>query len=849
MDTDSDPLLAAIAAAQAAEAVQAVKVEIVDEAATVSEGAPAVEMAGLSESTSVNSEAAARQKDRTWITGLVGHLSIYTLMVDAGDAVLQCLVYQTVENDRVVPRILIFTVPLPREGTEKTYLFRKYASIIVSSLASSAAGTNRVADDVREEDDECGVHISRRSNALAQLLLCDDHRLGFHLLANSFHPVEILTDGLCVLEVRRWRGGNAAGLLQSVAACSVGRIRAIGAYHADAIPTAPTDDAVPSTSTSDLTSIGPDVFGRYRTHANKKLCRGLTARALVFSVRVGTRKFIFEDGAGGRRSPIRDLFEIRDVRWRHPVAGMQKLRLCIPRGFIAFVFSDDQCLLLLRDAIQKIFKLAYAGFSGLFPFFDFLGPNMLRLGGPRSIFLPGFPCVPVYSVPWPYDASLENGADAVNHVRALQGLPDIVGSSGKLAITLSPGNAVDASNVARFVEIDMFYKDFSAFRVNARWCSLQDVGNLGLGDGDSRSAYIYVGDGGLCRVSVLEMRLAILRRCLPGEEFPFVLIDTARRLDRSAVTNFIARLRHRSPGVFRRIRSFENYFSKVLTDACDKAGFAWVLVRNDCEVYARRRRRSDHLALENAVRCAFIEAWHENFGQQFEPPPCRVSYVSGGVLVATDKYVISGFADEQRDHWTPGWIASAGRLLSEAVYCTFEAADWSARDFVIRCMATHMLRLSTRRHETRFWLQRFSPGRNPVEEHLGIQDATEFCGVRVKGGMVAVQPADGALHDQISYVEYVKRTFNLLRLCLRQAICIISIDANLGGTGNYAAATDFTGINLGMEIGNVDIIRAALGAEGGNIPDLDNVLKEFGETFEAAERQVLERYYVFFTMN
>ncbi|AFX83415.1 a102 [Rat cytomegalovirus ALL-03] len=727
--------------------------------------------------------------DRQWLSGAIAQVSVYSFLPEVNEAILQCLFLEAEENDRVASRVLVFSVQIPDGGVERTYLLRNYASVRGCRVGSE------------EDQDEADMGLSHRSNALARLLIRTDEKL--RLIGQLLSPVQVLVEDIELLEIRPWEDDTAEHFLRTVALLSVCRICAIGSYHAEKLP-----DGGLHTSHEN----------RRQTHANKKLCRGVASRGLVFSLRVGSQKFIFEDATDGRVAPISDLFIVKDHKWKG-----KRLRLCAPKGFFAFVFSDEQCMILLRDAFDKLFREVHSGFSGLFPIFDFLGPHMFRVGGVRSVFFPGFPCAAVYTVPFGYDISPETGADAINEIRSLSGLPDIVGFLGKVPVIPGIGSAVDTIEGSRAAFIDSYFSEFKPYRVNARWCSVHDVSELRIDDSDEARAYVYVGDGGLFRVSVPEMRWCLLRACLPGREFPFVLSDMTRRIDWGMLTRYIERLKHQSRNVYFRVRALENFMSKVLTDACDSAGCAWVLVRHGSDVYARRRIGTNESELKCAIERALTVAWMRTFGPVAKPPSCQVASAHGGVLFAANDFLLSGFDDPRRECAPPGWISAAGRLLAESVYCAFQAGDWSAKEKVLKFMATHMLRLSARRHDTRFWIQRFRPSRNTVEDHQGILDATEFSGVWLTGGAVGIQPVEGALHDAICYSEYVKKTFYVLKTCLQCVIRTLSAEAD---PEHGARASDDDGSE-----------------------NVENIVKEFNERFETVEKFVMSRYSVFFSMN
>lgn len=681
-----------------------------------------------------------------------------------------------------------------------------------------------------------------RSAALARLLLYSGGPWG-RVLKRVFTPVEVLVgtgpDDLEILAARPWEGA-ASAILHAVATFPVYRIRVPGSYRSDVpvrggICTLASDRS--ETRMQDETVIRNDPWRIWRTRSHERLCRGRPNRPLAFVIRAGLKRLVFEDvffrsgaaedvGAAQGR-PILDLFDLRDVVWKG-----RRLRLCIPKGFLALTFSDDQCLLLLRDAFVRLFEEAYAGFPGIYPLFDFLGPNMFRRGGSRSIFLPGFPCVPVYSAPWPHSAAGECGADVVRHQRALAGLPDVLGAVGKASVLDLPGGAVEFVSGSAVSEIDDYYVDLRNFRINARWCSPRNVSGKAVGDSDCSEAHIYVDRRGVCRVLFRGLRLAVLRCCLPGDNaaFPFVLEDLGRRTDLAAVTAFLERLRTGSPGVFRRVRAVENYLSKVITDACDKAGFAWILVRDDCEFYVRQRAGSPPPAgrLESVVRAALNKAWVVCFGPQFVCPVNPVVCSSrAGVLLAVDRFVLGGFEDPI-EGYVPGWISSAGRLLAEAVYQAFDAADWSAKTAIVKIMATHILKMAARRHEPGFWVERFAPARNPVDERSLAIDASEFSGVRVTGGLIATQSSDMTLNDRIDYEGYARRTFFMLKICLRRAIRVLFAER---------AAEE----QRQEDLGSFSAVAAAEEA-------VEEALNEFEDAFEDAQQDVLARYLIFFRL-
>lgn len=818
-----------------------------------------------------------------WIRGTVVHWSVYCLVPETDSAVLQYYFLEAGDDDRLTPRIFLLTAAIDPNGPDRDSLMRSYGSIVASSLvesgavaaaaaasvASIAAAESSVDDydyhddyvdddeggkdddvadavaggdgdpvdrreGVRESETESGLdllerRLARRSTALARLLLYG-HGPKTRLLRRLFTPIEILVGtrpgDLEILAVRPWEDA-APGLLQAVATFPVYRIRVPGSYRSD----------VPARTTQPASEARGDPSSEvWRTRAHQRLCRGRSAGPLTIVIRAGSRRIVFDDGCGvggvsatgePQVRPISELFDIQDVVWMN-----RRLRLCTPKGFLALAFNDDQCPLLLRDAFARLFDEAYAGFSGIYPMFDFLAPNMFRHGGPRSVFLPGFPCVPVYSVPWPHNAAAECGADAIRHQMALVGLPDVVGAVGKASVLDFPGGSVEFVSGPAVSDLEHHYTDLRTFRVNARWCFPWDVSGHAVGDFDCSDAHIYANRRGVCKVSLRGLRLAVVRRCLPGDggAFPFVLDDSGRRTDLAAVTAFLERLRDGSPRVFRRVRALENHFSRVITDACDREGFAWILVRNDCEFYVRRPRGDLYRPerLESVVRTALGKAWSASFGPQFGcPVEPEIAVSRAGVLLAVDRFVLGGFEDPV-DEYVPGWICSAGRFLAEAVYQAFDAADWSAKSAIVKIMATQVLKMSARRHEPSFWVERFAPGRNPMDDRSPAIDCSEFSGVRVTGGVIAVQTSEAALTDRIDYEGYVRRTFYMLRICLRRVIRVLCYE------------------RLEEERRNEEPGSFSATQEAENV--VEEALREFEDAFEEAQEHVLSRYTIFFRL-
>nr|WEG72022.1 helicase-primase subunit [Murid betaherpesvirus 2] len=688
--------------------------------------------------------------------------------------------------------------------------------------------------------------LGRRSRALAYLLLYGGGPTA-RVLNRPFTPIEVLVGtrpgDLEILGARPWEDA-APGLLRAVATFPVYRIRVPGAYRSDAPVQAAVAARVPAGGDGEPSSPPgpPSPPEARRTRAHERLCRGRPSRPLAFVVRAGSRRIVFEDVAGAgadglaaaelQTRTVHELFEVRDVVWMR-----RRFRVCVPRGFLALAFNDDQCLLLLRDALARLFDEVYAGYDGTYPLFDFLGPNMFRYGGPRSVFLPGFPCVLVYSVPWPHNAVAECGADAIRHQRALAGLPDILGAVGKAPVLDPPGRTVRFVGGPAVAELEVYFTELRVFRLNARWCSPRDVSGDAVGDLDCSDAHLYADRRGVCRIFLRGLRLAVIRSCLPGDRdaYPFVLEDSGRRTDLAAATLFLRRLRDGSPRVYRVVRALENYLSKVVTDACDRAGFAWILVRHDCEFYVRQRAGGPPAPgrLEAVVRAALDEAWAACFGPQFACPAVpEVGVSRAGVLLAVDRFVLGGFEDAP-DDCVPGWISSAGRFLAEAVHQAFDAADWSAKTAVLKIMATHVLRMAARRHELGFWVERFAPGRNRVDDRSPAVDASEFSGVRVAGGLIATQASEAALSDRIDYENYVRRTFFMLRVCLRRVIRVLADE-------RLAEESDRPPPSRGEE-GPAPFPVAVTAEELA-----DEALREFEDAFADAQRHVLSRYGIFF---
>lgn len=551
------------------------------------------------------------------------HLSWYGLL-EASVPIVQCL-FLDLGGGRAEPRLHTFVVRGDRLPP---------AEVRAVHRASYAALASAVTTDA----DERRRGLEQRSAVLARVLL--EGSALIRVLARTFTPVQIQTDasGVEILEAAPALGVETAALSNALSLFHVAKLVVIGSYPEVHEPRV-------------VTHAAERVSEEYGTHAHKKLRRGYYAYDLAMSFRVGTHKYVLERDD---EAVLARLFEVREVCFLRTC-----LRLVTPVGFVAVAVTDEQCCLLLQSAWTHLYDVLFRGFAGQPPLRDYLGPDLFETGAARSFFFPGFPPVPVYAVHGLHTLMRETALDAAAEVLSWCGLPDIVGSAGKLEVepcALSLGVPED--------EWQVFGTEAGggAVRLNATAFRERPAGGdrrwllppLPRDDGDGENNVVevssstggahppsddatftvHVRDATLHRVLIVDLVERVLAKCVRARDFnPYVRYS--HRLHTYAVCEkFIENLRFRSRRAFWQIQSLLGYISEHVTSACASAGLLWVLSRGHREFYVYDGY-SGHgpVSAEVCVRTVVDCYWRKLFGGDDPGPTCRVQESAPGVLL------------------------------------------------------------------------------------------------------------------------------------------------------------------------------------------------------------------------
>lgn len=717
------------------------------------------------------------------------HVGIYTL-VGTGAPVFQVLVAHV--EDGAPPVLKTFLVRGRRErGSERHHpvpaeLAKSYVSLLSLEL----------------EPAERAEAAGRRSRALSELLRSTET---LRVLARPFRVVDLVVDeqGVEVISARPVRGARAL-LTQTVSIFAVARIAVVGSYRRRGSrveslgPVADQagddgrragDDGAPGAAGAHRARSGGGrlasaeaVRERFGTHAHKMVSEAWGAYGVSFSVRVAGEKHVFEDeGLRGKRDrdgvlesrwPVRRLFGVRDVRLADGT-----YRLLTPTGFVAFAFTDDQCLLLLRTAMGRLFESAYSGFSGVRPLMDYVGPEFFPRGmAEKSVYFPGFPYTYVYSVRGVRRWLEETAIGAAVSARSECGLPDVVGACGKLAVPVREPCPVLQSRA----DVAVFAGPAAPFRLNA--LKFRECPAVSLEGEDGPVCVFFPGDGGMrapvCRVSVRGLRARILRCCVDPDDFP--LLDdadletgAARRL----CGRYVARLEHGSAETYELVRGLECYVSQHITSACTASGVSWIAVEDNCKFYVMASESPGcGVSAETCVRTVLGCYWRRLFGDSEPEPACALTGRAGAAFVCSGGSLLGPLAAVCNGERVPGahWMSVTGKAVADAIAAATAATTaspvaqedpgrWVTTGGLRELLKSLLFRFVGMRHEPRFWVERFRPAQHPVRSHRGVIDCCPFDGVRARDGSVIVQQEGCAVHDEIGYRAYVERAFSYVR--------------------------------------------------------------------------------------
>ncbi|AFK83940.1 B102 [miniopterid betaherpesvirus 1] len=719
--------------------------------------------------------------NRRRLVGVTCGLSVYGCAGDGSRVFLQCVFLDTGRGDPFFPQLKSFMVccrcPSDRrsDGLRKTYL-----SVLHKS------------------EDERMKTIRDRNRAIAALLNSGGPVIG--CLAKTFVPVTITVDRdeTEILDAELIRG-DVSSIMEFLGTCEVAKFAAVGTYTAEAEAvvaevfgrpgskraderrstwTGPrrivsrrtrpgtavreidaVDNADASVGESDgKVECAEKILTDYHTHANKKLCRGYGVSNVSFSFRIADKKYVFDCGDQSAW-PVNRVFSSRDIA----VDG-NRFRLVTPVGFLAIALASDQCYLSLRAAMARLHAALYVDFTGTKPVFDYIGPDYYSTGGPKSVYFTGFPWLSVYFVSGNKILSNETVIDAVSEKISDCGLPDIVGPDGKFKIAL--GDDLPSS-ISR-EEIRVFYSPEKPVRINGN--HFKDFEISGERGTDSVLS-IYTSDSTIHRIFISDMRINLLRRCVPRSYFPPTASESQRRTPWDVCTRFMNGLKHQSGELYTYIRGLENFLSEHITSACTAAGFTWIMVRHDSEFYITGGAANGHDAsAETCIRTVLGCYWQRLFGASAGSPACSQLDSGMSVLLVSDCRVISSFRSVFDTHGDAHWTCVMGDAISDTLSRCHADPDWFGAENIKSVLRSLFFKFISMRHRPEFWLETFEPATHPTEKHHGVLDCAPFDGVWSDAGHVIVQSIQSALSDRIGYRTYIEKAIRYLKLSLRAAV-------------------------------------------------------------------------------
>ncbi|AEQ32223.1 protein UL102 [Cynomolgus macaque cytomegalovirus strain Ottawa] len=669
----------------------------------------------------------------TTFTGVSCHLSWYGIIEDAVP-VVQCLFIHIGRNNSE-PKLQTFIVradPLPAADLRVVHR-GGYAN-----LAATADGEERQQS------------LDRRSSVLARVLL--EGSALIRVLAHPFSPVQIRTDQheLEILEAAPALDIEAAAVSNALSLFHVAKMVIIGSYP-------------DLTEPRSVTVSEERVSEEYGTHANKKMRRGYYAFDVAMSFRIGAHKYVLERDD---EALVSRLFEIREVSFLRTC-----LRIVTPIGFIAVAVTDEQCCLLLKSAWTRLYEVLFRGFAGQAPLCDYLGPDLFEAGGSRSFFFPGFPPVPVYPVNGLGCLLRETALDAAGEVISWCGLPDIVGSLGKLEVqpsTLSLGVPEDEWRVFGGEDTDPLRINGTAFRQASE--TLFSHLCTRAGEGEFLSANVHAKDSTLHHLVIVNLVESVVAKCILARDFNTALRFNNRLHTKNVCKQFIDNLRYRSGRAFWQIQSLLGYISQHVTSACTSAGLLWVLSRGFCEFYVYDGTMPHGpVSAEMCVRTVVECYWRKLFGD-VPGPVCRLQASAPGIILLWGGMrLVSPFGVDEQDDW---WSV-VGQVLGRLPALFRKRPTAQELESVYREV---LFRFVSRRNDVDFWLLRCDPGEHEVRPHVGVIDCAPFYGVWSEQSEIIVQSRDSALAAEIGYTVYLKRAFVMLTACMEaMSVCNVAL--------------------------------------------------------------------------
>ncbi|AGT99266.1 helicase-primase subunit HP3 [Suid betaherpesvirus 2] len=647
----------------------------------------------------------------TRVEGIVCHFGLYNVIYSGileNVPVFQCLFYKVNKENfwDISPHVFLV------KGTQ---LSQKETHILRSEYEQNAAGNNDRYDE--------------RNATLCRMLLgnCGVIRK----LSRMFIPVSltILNDVeiIDVMYVDTPQLGNAINTLTPLFLTS------IGTYVNEA----------------DVKSILPRELG---AHASKKMkIEKVQIKSADFSLRHNNLKVIFSTG-DTEKSVIGNfskLFDVKIVSW----SGYRFTIVC-PKKFFVVLYSEDQCLLALRQSVYFLHKNVFNQSNTVPCLCEYIGPDLGGKGSVRSIYFNGFPNIWFRSID---RMDGEVATDVIlDEIRAICGLPEVFEDHGRYQITASKTAPLITEN-----DLEMFAFDGMSVRTNSLIMKPPICANS-IADPAADDIKLFVTNGDIYRVSFPNFLIRLLQECVRWVDFPITRTDLSAHSERLAEM-YIHSLGAKSKQIYTLIKSILNYVSHYFTSACSTMGFEWIVVKNSNEFYILNKNPEKDVKYISAfVNETFKLYWKKIMGDKREPKCVTERSPTGNFIIYQEGKLFTSFPSTYKcqEHW----ITVKSKFVSTCIF-KFRNKEINMHDLQDEITKT-VLFCAARRHVASFWTDQYSPEHYEVENANGVIERNVFYAVWGLSGKLNRQSLSATIVDDIDYIYYIKNMIQTMRICL-----------------------------------------------------------------------------------
>ncbi|APZ76303.1 helicase/primase subunit [Murid herpesvirus 3] len=456
------------------------------------------------------------------------------------------------------------------------------------------------------------------------------------------------------------------------------------------------------------------------TVAIKKRKLGYKCHTFMFSLTIGDNKYVFEntDSKLYITENLQKIISYKDVN-----CNGYKFRLMIPK-FFCMLFEQEQCTLLIQTIVSFIHNFIYSDFNGIRCIHNYVGPDLLSIGGDRSIFFVGNSYLILYKK---QNISINN---IIDEIYLCHGLPFIFGKYGQISII--PTDYMINDDIECF-DINITLSRYNGKFLNVNECSV---------DKFVFDYYLYHAQHNLIYFHIPDFLYIVINTCIKN----LLLFNTS--ISNDDLYKFLKRLQFNNKNVYVKISYLINKILNIFFIECEKLGLIWFTVQN-LETFLFT---SPCIISESILKGLFNDICLKLITKT---PRIHIHIFKHPLFFfKTDNIILCNLLTIQTtDHWTVDGSMFILLCLQKPIISN-----------ILDALTSLMISFCNNKDNVNYWVNLFDPLSHPIEKHNGILDCGSFHAVFGDNGKLIKQDILAALDDKIYYKSYVKLLLKIIQL-------------------------------------------------------------------------------------